>query len=74
VRKTTAQVQVAMALLEDPTGRHWGYQLSKQTGVRSGVLYPMLTRFLDEGWLADGWDRKTPPLSTRSARPGGTMS
>jgi PadR family transcriptional regulator PadR len=47
---------VALALLEDPTGRHWGYDLSKRSGVRSGVLYPMLTRMLDEGWLTDGWE------------------
>lgn len=56
MRKTHALVQVAMALLEDPTGRHWGYQLSRKAGVRSGVLYPMLTRMLNEGWLTDGWE------------------
>jgi PadR family transcriptional regulator PadR len=38
MRKTHALIQVAIALLDDPTGRHWGYQLSKQSGVRSGVL------------------------------------
>ena len=52
-------VQVAMAVLADPTSRHWGYELSKQTGVRSGVLYPMLTRMLDEGWVEDGWEDPT---------------
>jgi PadR family transcriptional regulator len=56
MRKTHAQVQVAMALLEDPTARHWGYELSKKASVRSGVLYPMLTRFLDEGLVQDGWE------------------
>jgi PadR family transcriptional regulator PadR len=56
VRKTHALVQVAIAMLNDPTGRHWGYQLSKASGVRSGVLYPILTRMLDEGWLVDGWE------------------
>ncbi len=56
MRKTHALVQVAIALLGDPTGKHWGYELSKQAGVRSGVMYPMLTRMLDEGWLTDGWE------------------
>lgn len=56
VRKTRPLIQVAMALLDDPTGRHWGYELSKKAGVRSGVLYPMLTRFLEEGFLHDGWE------------------
>lgn len=59
MRKTHTLVQVAMALLDDPTGRHWGYQLSKQAGVRSGVLYPILTRMLAEGWLTDGWEDPT---------------
>ncbi|TDD91964.1 PadR family transcriptional regulator [Saccharopolyspora karakumensis] len=67
MRKTHALVQVAMAFMADPTGRHWGYDLTKRAGVRSGVLYPMLTRMLDEGWVSDGWedpasiDRKRPP-------------
>lgn len=43
-------------MLDDPTGKYWGYQLSKASGVRSGVLYPILTRMLDEDWLTDGWE------------------
>ena len=66
MRKTHALVQVAMALLDDPTGRHWGYELSKKAGVRSGVLYPMLTRMLDEGWVEDGWED---PTTIREKRP-----
>ncbi|MGH3784091.1 MAG: PadR family transcriptional regulator [Pseudonocardiaceae bacterium] len=66
MRKTHALVQVAIALLEDPTGRHWGYELSRQTGVRSGVLYPMLTRMLNEGWVEDGWED---PTTIREKRP-----
>ncbi len=57
-----------MALLEDPTGKHWGYELSKQTGVRSGVMYPMLTRMLDEGWLTDGWEDEAIIREKRPAR------
>jgi PadR family transcriptional regulator PadR len=45
-----------MALLEDPNGRHWGYELSRKSGVRSGVLYPKLAQMLNEGWLTDGWE------------------
>ena len=68
MRKTHALVQVAMALLEDPTGKHWGYELSKQAGVRSGVMYPMLTRMLDEGWLTDGWEDEVTIREKRPAR------
>jgi len=56
VRITQPLVRVAVALIDEPRGRHWGYELYKRSGVRSGALYPMLTRLLKEGWLTDGWE------------------
>lgn len=67
MRRTHALISVLAALMSDPSDRHWGYELSKEAGVRSGVLYPVLHRLLDEGWLTDGWEeiteagRKRPP-------------
>lgn len=58
-------VQVAAALMEQPSSRQWGYDLSQRAGVRSGVLYPMLTRMLNEGWLSDGWED---PVATRGKK------
>ena len=58
MRRTYALVQVAVALMADADGRHWGYELSKRSGVRSGVMYPVLQRMLDKGWLADGWEHR----------------
>lgn len=58
MRKTHALVQVAVALMSDAGGRHWGYELSKLSGVRSGVMYPILQRMLNEGWLVDGWEEQ----------------
>jgi PadR family transcriptional regulator PadR len=49
-------VRVAAVLLEDPAGQHWGYDLQRQTGTRSGVLYPLLSRLLTAGWVSDGWE------------------
>lgn len=49
-------MQVALALLQDPEGQHYGYELSKAAGVKSGVMYPLLRRMLDEGYLIDGWE------------------
>jgi PadR family transcriptional regulator PadR len=63
---THALIEVALALMEDPTGRHWGYELTKQAGVRSGVLYPVLHRMLDVGWLDDGWED---PAQLKGKRP-----
>lgn len=59
MRLTHATVAVLAALTSEPGGRHWGYALSKKAGVRSGVLYPVLHRLLDEGWLVDGWEEMT---------------
>jgi PadR family transcriptional regulator len=53
---TQTTVRVAAALMADPHDRHWGYQLSKASEVRSGVLYPIIHRMLDAGWLSDGWE------------------
>lgn len=68
MRKTHSLVQVAMALMADPSGRHWGYDLSKRSGVRSGVLYPTLQRMLDEGWLRDGWEEQGEVRAKRPPR------
>lgn len=78
-RRTRALVQVAMALLSGPT-RHWGYELSKRADVRSGVLYPMLSRMLDEGWVQDGWEDpntlcdKRPPRRYYELTPKGRLA
>jgi len=77
MRKTHALFQVVLALLDDPLGRHWGYNLTKRSGVRSGVLYPILQRMLDEGWLLDGWEdpavigKKRPPRRYYELTPEG---
>ncbi|MGB7798564.1 MAG: helix-turn-helix transcriptional regulator [Pseudonocardiaceae bacterium] len=65
---TQPLVRVAMALMTEPMGRHWGYELFKRSGVRSGALYPMLTRLLDEGWLTDGWEDRAAIRDKRPAR------
>ena len=42
--------------MQEPRGRHWGYDLTKRAGIRSGVLYPVLRRMQERGWLDDGWE------------------
>jgi PadR family transcriptional regulator PadR len=62
-RKTT--LAVATALLADPDGEHYGYALTKATGVVSGTLYPILNRMQRRGWLADRWETPGPHGSAR---------
>ena len=68
MRKTYTLVQLAIALMNDPSGKHWGYQLSKASGIRSGVMYPLLTRMLQAGWLEDGWEDADPSKKKRPPR------
>lgn len=56
MKMTHATLQVALALMDTPSDKHWGYDLSKRSGVRSGALYPILHRLLNDGLLSDGWE------------------
>ncbi len=43
------------ALLERPRAWRHGYDLSKETGLKSGTLYPLLMRLGDQGLLEADW-------------------
>jgi DNA-binding PadR family transcriptional regulator len=48
-------------LLERPqTWRH-GYDLAKETGLRSGTLYPLLMRLGEQGLLESRWQEAERP-------------
>ena len=56
VRKCTRQtVALLAALMERPRACQYGYELSKQTGLKSGTLYPILMRLSDQGLLNSCW-------------------
>lgn len=69
MKRTRSVGEVALALMSAPDDRHWGYELTKQSGLRSGVLYPILHRMLDEGWLEDGWEDPPASLGKRTRPP-----
>ncbi len=56
-RTPSAQtIELLAALLSQrPEWRH-GYDLSEQTGLASGTLYPMLMRLSDRGMLESKWE------------------
>jgi PadR family transcriptional regulator, regulatory protein PadR len=43
------------ALLEQPRSWRHGYELAKQTGLKSGTLYPLLMRLSEQGLLQSRW-------------------
>lgn len=55
-RRTTARVNIAVELLRDKRGQHWGYELSRKAGVGAGSMYPFLRELFDSGYLSDGWE------------------
>jgi PadR family transcriptional regulator PadR len=46
---------VLECLLREPQQWRHGYDLSRETGLKSGTLYPLLIRLLDRGELAARW-------------------
>jgi PadR family transcriptional regulator PadR len=46
---------VLATLLAQPRAWRHGYDLSKQTGLKSGTLYPLLIRLSDQGLLDSRW-------------------
>ncbi|ESQ90261.1 PadR family transcriptional regulator [Asticcacaulis benevestitus] len=46
---------VLSALAAHPQAWRYGYDLSKETGLKSGTLYPLLIRLADQGALETEW-------------------
>jgi len=44
------------ALLQSAARWRYGYDLSKETGLKSGTLYPILMRLESQGWLETRWE------------------
>ena len=42
-------------LLANRAAWHYGYDLSRRSGLKSGTLYPILIRLADRGWLETRW-------------------
>ena len=47
--------QLLTALATDAGRWRHGYDISQQTGLKSGTLYPLLMRLSDQGWLEARW-------------------
>ncbi|ESQ88574.1 transcriptional regulator [Asticcacaulis sp. AC460] len=52
---------VLAALVVQPQAWRYGYDLSKETGLKSGTLYPLLIRLADDGLLETEWRQPLQP-------------
>ena len=57
-RSNVAGLTITKALVatfREPPTWQYGYELSEQTGLKSGTLYPILLRLNDQGLLESKW-------------------
>ena len=67
-------LRVLESFLERPTGWHYGYELSRETKLKSGTLYPILMRLEKYGLLEARWvatQEGVPPRHTYRLTPNG---
>src|SRR5262249_36582279 len=66
-RRPSAQaLRVIAALAAQPRAWRHGYELSKETGLKAGTLYPILMRLGERGLLDLRWEES--PLPARPPR------
>lgn len=53
--------RVLAALAHHPQAWRHGYDLSRETGVKSGTLYPLLMRLTEQGLLESEWRQSIDP-------------
>lgn len=59
---TSPQTRELLAvMLRKPRAWHYGYELSTDTGLSSGTLYPLLMRLSDQGLLDSHWQEPEYP-------------
>ena len=54
-------LSVLVALSEQPSRWQHGYALARQTGLKSGTLYPILIRLADRGLVEACWQEEAQP-------------
>jgi PadR family transcriptional regulator len=54
-------LSVLAALSDEPSQWRHGYALAKQTGLKSGTLYPILIRLADRGLVEACWQEEPQP-------------
>jgi DNA-binding PadR family transcriptional regulator len=55
----SAQTLILFDSLSPSTWRH-GYELAKETGLKSGTLYPILMRLAERGLVEARWEEEQP--------------
>jgi DNA-binding PadR family transcriptional regulator len=51
-----AALKVLRALLDEVATEHYGLELGERSGVKTGALYPILSRLEKDGWVEGKWE------------------
>ncbi|HET7017463.1 MAG TPA: PadR family transcriptional regulator [Streptosporangiaceae bacterium] len=57
---STQTLAVLSALAVEPSSWRHGYDLAKETSLKSGTLYPILVRLADRGLVEACWEDEQP--------------
>jgi PadR family transcriptional regulator, regulatory protein PadR len=74
LRKSPQTVLVLAEFLQSPRDWKYGYDISRNTGLKSGTLYPILMRLADRALLVTHWETPEagkPPRHTYKLTAGG---
>jgi PadR family transcriptional regulator, regulatory protein PadR len=56
IRISPQTLEILGALIASPDSWRYGYDLTRDTGLKSGTLYPILIRLTERGWLETRWE------------------
>ncbi|SRR6266404_1944526 len=73
-RLSPQTLRVLERFVQRPTAWHYGYELSRETGLKSGTLYPILIRLAKFSVLETKWvttEDGVPPRHTYRLTPKG---
>ena len=59
-RFSVQTLSVLAVLCAEPVGWRHGYGIAKDTGLKSGSLYPILIRLADRGLVEARWEEEPP--------------
>jgi PadR family transcriptional regulator len=60
-RFSSQTLAVLAELCATPSRWRHGYDIARETGLKSGTLYPVLIRLADRGLLEARWEDEQPP-------------
>src|SRR5215467_10895406 len=65
LRLSSQTLEVLGAFLEAPKSWRYGYDISRDTGLKSGTLYPILMRLAERKLLETSWETSEPGTPPR---------